>query len=334
MIVSTPEHMHFAGFKAGKTPQLHMTYLMWKSGSGFRIGTSRTYTNGQIESLAGPAIRLNGEHADAAWVFAMHEAEAEAASETLHVSSLRAPDAAVCRPAEPGDERRTASLPTRRCSTGSSRDRHESGGRSCSRTTASASGTRISQRHDRPNGARVRRRLTVTLCGDPTRPARRMHRISLFGYDEEGRRALEAIGLSLRPADKGSAAGVSRRQSRSRPDRRDRRADPGRPRSLRPVHGAARRRTTVSARSTTRSPSCPLRRPARDGHVRRTNGEFDVVVERRARRHRRAGLRPRRREARTTSSPTGSSRTTRSTPSAAPTSATSSSSSATSRTRR
>ncbi len=31
-----------------------------------------------------------------------------------------------------------------------------------------------------------------------------MHRIALFGYDEEGRRALEEIGLSIRPARKGS----------------------------------------------------------------------------------------------------------------------------------
>src|SRR5438067_7573378 len=35
-IASTPEHMHFAGFKVGRTPQLHMTYLMWKRGYGFR----------------------------------------------------------------------------------------------------------------------------------------------------------------------------------------------------------------------------------------------------------------------------------------------------------
>jgi hypothetical protein len=53
------------------------------------------------------------------------------------------------------------------------------------------------------NGARVRRRLTVALCGDP-RGGKPQHRISLFGYDEEGRRALETIGLSLRPAYKGS----------------------------------------------------------------------------------------------------------------------------------
>src|SRR4249919_268686 len=46
-IVSTPEHTHFAGFKTGWTPQLHMTYLMWKAGSGFRIGTSTTYADGR-----------------------------------------------------------------------------------------------------------------------------------------------------------------------------------------------------------------------------------------------------------------------------------------------
>ena len=78
VIVSTPEHTHFAGFKVGHTPQLHMTYLMWKHGSGFRVGTSRTYTNGQPKSVAGPSVRLNGEHADAAWVVAVHDDEAEA----------------------------------------------------------------------------------------------------------------------------------------------------------------------------------------------------------------------------------------------------------------
>src|SRR5690348_1075935 len=74
-IVSTPEHTHFAGFKVGRTPQLHMTYLMWKNDVGFRIGTSRTYTNGRAQTLAGPAVRLNGEHADAAWVIGIHESE-------------------------------------------------------------------------------------------------------------------------------------------------------------------------------------------------------------------------------------------------------------------
>ena len=82
--MSTPEHTHFAGFKVGRTPQVHMTYLMWKNEVGFRIGTSRTYTDGRAKTLAGPSIRLNGEHADAAWVIGVHESEAEARlAETL-----------------------------------------------------------------------------------------------------------------------------------------------------------------------------------------------------------------------------------------------------------
>ena len=61
-----------------------MTYLMWKAGSGFRIGTSTTYADQRGRPLPGPAIRLNGEHADACWVVSVHENEAEArAAETL-----------------------------------------------------------------------------------------------------------------------------------------------------------------------------------------------------------------------------------------------------------
>src|SRR5881398_1756192 len=71
-IVSTPEHTHFAGFRAGRTPQLHMTYVMWKRGVGFRVGTSRTYTSGQRQAIPGPAMRMNQEHADAVWVVSVH----------------------------------------------------------------------------------------------------------------------------------------------------------------------------------------------------------------------------------------------------------------------
>ena len=51
IILRPPEHTHFAGFKTGMTPQLHMTYVMWKSGVGFRVGTSRTYTDARDGSL-------------------------------------------------------------------------------------------------------------------------------------------------------------------------------------------------------------------------------------------------------------------------------------------
>jgi superfamily I DNA/RNA helicase len=47
------------------------------------------------------------------------------------------------------------------------------------------------------------KRLDVTLCAG-RRGRTPMHRIALFGYDEAGRRTLEELGLSLRPARRGS----------------------------------------------------------------------------------------------------------------------------------
>ncbi len=48
-----------------------------------------------------------------------------------------------------------------------------------------------------------RRRLAISLCGD-RRGRTPMHRIALLGYDEAGRQALEGLGLSVRPARRGS----------------------------------------------------------------------------------------------------------------------------------
>jgi ATP-dependent DNA helicase UvrD/PcrA len=199
-IVSTPEHVHFAGFKAGRTPQLQMTYLMYKAGSGFRIGTSRTYTSGQPRSVAGPQVRLNGEHADAAWVVAVHETEAEArASEATLSLRYQLPTLPfVARPrgnhvgrslvADQGlIDRVFATANTER---GARRLLNDHG---------------LSFQHPHFStptttaGKRLRRRLTVTLCGD-SRGGGPLHRIALFGYDEEGRQALEEIGLSVRPS--------------------------------------------------------------------------------------------------------------------------------------
>ncbi|HEY2327708.1 MAG TPA: UvrD-helicase domain-containing protein [Gaiellaceae bacterium] len=205
-IVSTPEHMHFAGFKPGHTPQQHMTYLMWKAGSGFRVGTSRTYTDTKGGGLAGPQVRLNGEHADAAWVLGVHTNESEARmQESLLSMRYGLPTVPfVARPgvrARPGSslvadqallDRLFAEL-----------DTDHAGYELLTEEGLSFTHPHFSSATT-TSGSRVRRRLTVTLCGDP-RAGRTLHRISLFGYDEDGRAALEGIGLSLRPAYKGSA---------------------------------------------------------------------------------------------------------------------------------
>ena len=202
-IVSTPEHTHFAGFKTGWTPQLHMTYLMWKRGVGFRVGTSRTYTDARTGALPGPSLRMNAEHADATWVVSTHQTDAEArAAETL--LSLRHGLPTLPFVARPNARSGTSLVGNQALidSVFGQLDT-ETAGRSLLR----AEGLSFDQPHftaaTTTAGDRVRRRLTVSLCGD-RRGAGPQHRISLFGYDDEGRRALEEIGLPLRPAYAGS----------------------------------------------------------------------------------------------------------------------------------
>ena len=203
-VVSTPEHVHFAGFKVGKTPQLHMTYLMWKKGFGFRICRSRSYTNASYGALPGPSLRLNGEHADASWVLETHDSDAEARlSETMLSLRYSLPTLPfVARPirGEPRGvvsdhamlDRRFRELDT------------DVGGRKLLQDQ----GLTFEHPHFRAatttTGSRVRRRLSVSLCDD-SRGRSSLHRISLTGSDEEGRQTLSALGLSVRPAGKGTA---------------------------------------------------------------------------------------------------------------------------------
>ncbi len=76
-LVSTSEHTLFAGFKAGITPQLHMTYLMRK-GERFRVGKTCSYHRGTRPDAFGVQTRATQEQADGAWVVSVHETDAEA----------------------------------------------------------------------------------------------------------------------------------------------------------------------------------------------------------------------------------------------------------------
>jgi DNA helicase-2/ATP-dependent DNA helicase PcrA len=202
-MVSTPEHTHFAGFKPGLTPQLHMTYLMWKRGVGFRVGTSRTYTDARTGALPGPSLRMNAEHADATWIVSTHASDADARAAEVVISaryglpmlpfvarpSARAGNSLV------GDQTLIDSIFEELDTERAGRSLLRAEGLSFDHPHFTAATTTC--------GRRVRRRLTVALCGD-RRGAGPQHRLSLFGYDQEGREALEGIGLSLRPAYKGS----------------------------------------------------------------------------------------------------------------------------------
>ena len=161
-LVSTPEHMHFAGYVIGRTPQLHMTYLMWKHGVGFRVGTAL-------------------DDFDDAWVVGTRTSEKDA--------RLHAADLADRYKLGPGRE----ALDTEKAGYGLLADEDLS----FDYPHHAAHG------HTNAVSGSPRRRLSVVLCGD-RRGGSPFHRISLFGYDDEGREALEKIGLSVRAARRGS----------------------------------------------------------------------------------------------------------------------------------
>ncbi len=203
-IVSTSEHTHFAGFKTGVTPQLFMTYLMWKGGSGFRIGTSTTYADGRGRPLPGPAIRLNGEHAAACWVVSVHESEAEArAAETLLSLRYQLPTLPfVARPNRGNEER--SLVGNQQLLDGIFRELDtEPRGRELLKDQGLSFDHPHFSTASSTTGKRLRRRLTVCLCGDSRAPGP-LHRIALFGYDDEGREALVEAGFSVRQAREGS----------------------------------------------------------------------------------------------------------------------------------
>ncbi len=199
-LVSTPEHVHFAGYKLGLTPQMHMTYLMRRKDKGFRVGTSRTYTNGQVRPVVGFMQRSRQEHADATWVVSTHETEGEArAAETT--LSLRYGLPTLPFVARAGSENglvANQALIDRVFS--------EVGCEEGGRRLLADSGLRPDGPHYIPQSYTGRRRnLVVTLCGD-RRGRTAMHRLSMVGRDDEGREALESIGLSVRAAKQGSSS--------------------------------------------------------------------------------------------------------------------------------
>src|SRR5687768_15830055 len=83
---STPEHTHFAGYLLGETPQTYFTYLMYKRGVGYRLGTSCVYTKGQAKPMVGFKQRSIQEHADATWVVGTHPSENDARFDEITLS--------------------------------------------------------------------------------------------------------------------------------------------------------------------------------------------------------------------------------------------------------
>lgn len=198
-LVSTPEHIHFSGYRLGMVPQVYFTYLMYKRGIGWRLGTTQVYTEGQKKPMVGFAQRLMQEHADALWIVGTHTSENEARAEE-YILSLKYQLPTLPFVPRKGKGQR-----------GLVHDFHYLSRVFKSFDTDSSArcllvdrGLSFDYPHHRPRSRNSKRRnVIVTLCGDK-RGRTPMHRISIAGNDMDGQKKLKKLGFSVRPTKKGS----------------------------------------------------------------------------------------------------------------------------------
>jgi len=197
-LTSTAEHIHFAGYRLGLTPQMYFTYLMYKQGKGWRIGVSQTYTNGQRKPMIGFQQRCNQEHGDAVWIIGTHDRSQEARILECQLSLRYAIPTLpfVARKGSVGGyvhdqivlDRIFAAFDTTQGAM----------------KLLDAYGLSNKYPHHRAQATQSsRRNIIITLCGD-RRGKIPMHRISMIGSDNEGRQLLKTAGFSVRIAKRGS----------------------------------------------------------------------------------------------------------------------------------
>ena len=199
VLKSTPEHIHFAGYRLGLTPQIYLNYLMYKKDFGWRIGTTSIYTKGQKKSVVGFIQRSNQEHADSTWIVSTHKTQKDALVQE-YVLSLKY---------------QIPTIPfTPRKRLGANGYVHDGIAlkeifssfdteKSAQRLLSDLGFLRNHPHHQPQTHNSNRRNINVTLCAD-RRGKTPMHLISTFGNDSDGRKKLESLGFSVRSAKKGT----------------------------------------------------------------------------------------------------------------------------------
>ncbi len=198
-IESTPEHIHFAGYRLGDTPQSYVTYLMYKKSIGWRLGVSQIYTNGGKNTIAGFAQRSNQEHADALWIVGTYTTPNEA---RVHEYTLSLQYKIPTLPfvARKGGSTNGYVHDQKIINKIFSSFNTDQGAKKLLKSL----GLLEKYPHHRPQSHNSNRRnIIITLCGD-RRGSTPMHRMSMVGNDVLGKKILTSIGLSVRPAKKGS----------------------------------------------------------------------------------------------------------------------------------
>ena len=198
VLTSTEDHVHFAGYRLGMTPQLYFTYLMYKRSKGWRIGVSQTYTKGQRASMIGFQQRCNQEHGDAVWVVGTHNTSQDARILEYKFSLRYAIPTLpfVARKGSVGGYVHDQDVLDRIFSSFDT----EEGAQNLLKDIGLS---REYPHHYAQATQKSRRNIVIALCGE-NRAKTPMHRISMVGNDNEGKRVLQSSGFSVRPAKSGS----------------------------------------------------------------------------------------------------------------------------------
>ncbi|MCI5108686.1 MAG: UvrD-helicase domain-containing protein [Candidatus Pacebacteria bacterium] len=195
-LVSTPNHIHFAGYRLGISKQYHFTYLMYKKGKGYRLGISQMYTKGQARKMVGFVQRNNHEHADKLWIIGTHTDEVSSRIMEYTTSlKYRIPTIPFIARKHTRENRGGGYVQDQKVidKIYNSIDT-ESGAAALLREL----GLSKDYPHHQPQTAVNRRRnIVITLCAD-NRGGSSMHKLSLIGQDKEGKKILNSLGLKTR----------------------------------------------------------------------------------------------------------------------------------------
>jgi DNA helicase-2/ATP-dependent DNA helicase PcrA len=199
-LVSTPEHVHFAGYRLGVSPNYHFVYLMHKVGFGYRIGTSQVHTAGRAKAVVGFRQRAVQEHADALWILAVHSSENDA-REDEYITSLRYQIPTLPFVPRKGSKNGLVHDPDRLKAVFAAFDTETAGLR-----LLDDRGLSPEHPHHHPRSRNSsRRNIVVTLCAD-RRGATPMHLIAVGGNDQRGAETIRGLGLRIRPAHSDSSS--------------------------------------------------------------------------------------------------------------------------------
>ena len=84
--MSTPEHVHFAGYHRELTPKLYMTYAMYRGDKGFRMGRHGVTPSATPPLSAASISERSRSTPTPPWVVSTHDSQPEARAAELELS--------------------------------------------------------------------------------------------------------------------------------------------------------------------------------------------------------------------------------------------------------